>query len=246
MAKNPVMKEEIFTQFRDMAAESGVMTVNGTIQKTGILLGIVILFAVPGWVFASLPALVISAVIAIGLSFAIAFNRQKAGILAPIYAVFEGIFVGTFSQFVYQQLKDTKYGNAIPLAILGTLCTLGVMLVLYRTRIIKVTETFKAVVLGLTAAVAITYLVSFVAWMIVPNMVNGLSIYGSGPIGIGFSIFVIGLAAFNFLLDFNMIETGVESGAPKFMEWYAAFGLMVTIVWLYLEILRLLMKLARR
>lgn len=240
------MKEETFTQNRDAAIEGGVMTVNGTIQKTAILLGIVIMFAIPGWVYASLPALVICSVLLLVMSFVIAFNQTKSPTLAPIYAVIEGVFVGIFSQFVYQQLKDTKYGNAIPLAILGTLCTLGVMLVLYRTRIIKVTETFKAVVIGLTAAVAITYLVSMVAWLIVPNMVSGLAIYGAGPIGIGFSIFVIGLAAFNFLLDFNLIETGVQSSAPKYMEWYAAFGLMVTIVWLYLEILRLLLKLAKR
>jgi uncharacterized YccA/Bax inhibitor family protein len=165
------------------------------------------------------------------------FKPTWARFIGPVYAVAEGALVGAISS-VYGSLYDGIVGQAI----LGTLLTTVIMAVLYATRTIRVTEKFRSVVIGATMGIFVFYLVSL-----------GLSffnidmpfLFGGGAIGILFSVGVIILAAFNLMLDFDLIERGVKGGAPAYMNWYAGFGLLVTVVWLYLEILRLLAKLQR-
>lgn len=225
---------------------TGSMTLKGTIQKLGLLLAITVASAAVGWAMPSYPVMIGAAIAAIVLSLVLCFKRDLSPYLSPVYAVAEGYFLGVISVVVSSQLKDSAIGAyAVPVAVMGTLVTLGIMLTLYATRIIRVTETMKSVIIGATLGIAATYLVLFGISLFAPNFVGGLAIFGSGPIGIGFSIFVIGLAAFNFLLDFDLIERGIQSRAPKHMEWFAAFGTLVTIAWLYFEILMLIRKLSR-
>lgn len=242
---NPTMQDRIFQGQAESVESSEAMTLNGTIGKTAILLALLVATAAVGWSVAS-PALALVGIVAgFGLALAISFKPTFAPIGAPIYALLKGLAVGAISKWYAVAYAASKYSGIVPLAVLGTLATLGVMLLLYRTRVIRVTQTFAMVVAGATIAIAITYLGTLVLGLFGANVGN-LPIFGAGPIGIGFSVFVIVLAALNLALDFHVIETGVESGAPKHMEWYAGFGLLVTLVWLYLEMLRLLSKLARR
>ncbi len=243
---NPTMREDKFE--RPMYSPSdvtgyGTMTLKGTINKIGIMLAIVTAAAVVGWNIPNVFFLILAFVGGLGLAFWLYRQPEKSSVLAPFYAVISGLAVGTISVFSQEMLKDSAIGSmGVPIAILGTLVTLGVMLFLFAKRIIVVTDTMRSIIIGATAAVAITYVLAFCASFIFPSFVGGLAIFNGGPIGIAFSIFVIGLAAFNFLLDFDLIERGVKNQAPAYMEWYAAFGMTVTIVWLYLEILRLLRR----
>ncbi|MBN8690079.1 MAG: Bax inhibitor-1/YccA family protein [Armatimonadetes bacterium] len=243
-SSNPTTNERAFDRMEAVSSEP--MTVRGAIQKTGILLALLIPCAVVGFIFPNMLAAIAAALVAFGLAIAIAFKPNLAPSLAPAYAVLEGYFVGAVSFMYTVAMAKSQYANAVPIASAGTMVTLGIMLLLYTTRVIKVTETLRGVVIGLTCAVAIFYLISLVASLLMPGVPQTWAMHGSGPIGIGFSVFVIGLAAFNFLLDFDFIERGVERGMPKQFEWYAGFGILVTIVWLYLEILRLLSKLSKR
>jgi len=242
------MREEVFTDASHLAtASSGAMTIRGTLQKTGILLAILVASAVVGWMFPNFAVMVGSFIVAFIMAIVIGFKPTAAPSLAPVYALIKGYAVGVISMVIQGSLAKSDnpiYANAVPVAILGTFVTLGVMLGLYSARIIRVTDTLRSVVIGATIAVGLTYLVSFIVGLMAPAFISNLGIFKSGPIGIAFSIFVIGLAAFNFLLDFDVIERGAESRAPRYMEWYAGFGLLVTIVWLYIEILNLLRKLA--
>lgn len=245
---SPVFGEKTFQQQFDTAGTSP-MTLDGTIQKAALLLLITLLTSFVGWMF-PYPILIIgSALVGFGLALFISFKPNLSPILAPLYAVLEGIFVGGLSYFVNEIVKQNKWDYAIgvvPVAILGTLLVFGIMLGLYASRIIKVTETFRMVVVGATIAIAVLYLGVMAVSFFWPGVYAAMPIFGSGPIGIGFSVLVIGLAAFNLALDFDIIERGVQGRAPKFMEWYAGFALLVTLVWLYVEILRLLMKLSNR
>lgn len=239
---NPVFKEETFDKVGSVTdVNAPAMTLYGTISKTVILLAILVACAFMGWSTPTYAYIPVAVVAGLGVAITLAFKPQWSMFLAPIYSVCMGLAVGTISKVVSVQLADTKYSNAVPLAILGTMATLGIMLALYATRIIKVTQTFVMVVAGATLAIAATYLLTW----IIPGMRN-MVIFQSGGIGIAFSLFVIVLAALNFALDFKLIEDGVASRAPKYMEWYCGYGLLVTMVWLYLEILRLLAKLSRR
>ena len=155
--------------------------------------------------------------------------------LAPVYAVFEGALLGAISS-----VFNAKYQGIAFQAAALTLGVLGVMLVLYRTGVLRATQKFMVVVMAATGAISLVYLVSMVMSLFGKSIPM---IHDSGPIGIGFSVVVVAVAALNLILDFAIIESGVQRGAPKYMEWYAGFSLLVTIVWLYLEILRLLSKL---
>lgn len=240
---NPTMKAEVFEN--ETLTHGEPMTLSGTIGKAGMLLVLLMMGASVGWVMPNIIAFFVCLAVGFLLALAVTFKKEWSPVAAPVYALVEGYFVGTLSVIVTAMLEKTAYGNAVPLAIFGTMITFAVMLGLYVTRIIRVTETLKSVIIGATAAVFITYLGSWIMSMFLPKVWE-LPIYGNGWIGIGFSVFVIALAAFNLLLDFDLIEKGVENRAPKYMEWYAGFGLLVTLVWLYIEILRLIMKLARR
>lgn len=227
---------------------SKVMTVGGTISATGVLMVILLAAAVVGWQsgpdnsgseVGGFPALALGGVL-VGFACAIAmyFRPMWAKFLAPLYAVGQGFFLGVISK-AYE-----TYQNGIVLQAVGaTLGVFAVMLVLYRTQIIKVTDKFRKIVITATMGLMVFYLVSFVI-----NLFGGgvSFLHSTSLLSIGFSIFAAVLAAMNLALDFDFIEKGAKQGLPKGMEWFAAFALVVTLVWLYLELLRLLSKLQRR
>ena len=226
--------------------ESSAMTVSGTASATGVLFVLLLAAATVGWlsiddVNDGFPPLAFAG-IAIGFVCVIAlyFKPGWAKVLAPIYAIAEGFFVGVVSKF-YESTKD----GIVVQAAGATLATFLVMLVLYKTQIIKVTDRFRRIVIGATLGLMVFYLASFVIRLIAGS--DSVSFLNSpSALGIGFSVLVCGLAAMNLALDFDFIEKGAAARLPKGMEWFAAMGLLVTIVWLYLEFLRLLSKLDRR
>jgi uncharacterized YccA/Bax inhibitor family protein len=167
------------------------------------------------------------------------FKKTWSSITAPIYALLEGLALGGISAFF-----ELRYPGIAFQAVGLTFGTLFVMLLAYKTGVIRATQGFKIGVIAATGGIAVFYLISMVLRAFFHFDVPVL--YSSSPWGIAFSLFVVVIAALNLVLDFDMIETGVNGGAPKYMEWYGAFGLMVTLIWLYLEILRLLSKARRR
>jgi uncharacterized YccA/Bax inhibitor family protein len=235
-----------------VSAWSGAMTVSGTIAKTSILFVILLAAAYAGWQAVPEPEVLADgsiqygfpglAIVGVAIGFAavigLLFKPQLAKYVAPVYAVGQGFAVGAISAY-YEQLFD----GIVIQAVGATLGVLAVMLLLYQTRIIKVTERFRRVIIFATLGVMAFYLVSFVI-----NIFGGEVAFLREPnaIGILFSIGVSVLAALNLTLDFDFIERGTRAGLAKDFEWYAGFGLMVTLVWLYLELLRLLALLQSR
>jgi uncharacterized YccA/Bax inhibitor family protein len=224
-----------------------VMTVNGTIMATLAMMALLLAGGYVGWRLVkvsqnqvvSFPSWTILMVIAGFVGVMVATRKpQLAKSIAPAYAVVEGIFVGAISH-AYE-----AWQHGIVLAAVGsTIGVFSVMLVLYRFRIIKVTERLRSIVLGATMGLMAFYLIAVVAHLFGAN----ISIINSASgLGIAFSILAAGLAAFNLLLNFDLIERGARAGSPSYMNWFAALGLLVTIVWLYLEMLRLLSKLQQR
>lgn len=248
---NPALNKKTFSSFT-ATAEGQTMTLNGTVNKIFILLLLVVAGAFYTWRLAfeaissdSLTAsrAIIPWMIAGGLGgFIVAiitvFKRSIAPITAPIYAVLEGLFLGGISAFLEYQYPGIVI-NAVGLTF-GILLSL---LLAYRSGLIKPTENFKLGVFAATGGVAVFYLLSFIFSMF--GMPIGY-LHNNSLFSIGISVVIIIIASLNLVLDFDFIEQGAASSAPKFMEWYAAFGLIVTLVWLYLEILRLLAKLASR
>lgn len=226
-----------------------VMTVSGTASATGVLLVLLLASATVGWISGpdasdlspKFPTAAIAGVI-VGLVCVIwaSFKPMMAKILAPIYALGEGFFVGAISK------AYNNWQNGIVIQALGaTLAVFAVMLVLYKTRVIKVTDRLRRTVIAATAGLMLFYLVSFVFALIAGA--HSVSFLNSPSLlGIGFSLFAAGLAAMMLAVDFDLIEKGAKAGWPKGMEWYAAFGLLTTLVWLYLELLRLIAKLNQR
>lgn len=244
-SSNPTLQEKSFkdTIFEGMTT-GNEMTVNGTLNKFGILMGLMILSTLYSWSLANrgedmMPYLLVGVFGGLGLALVMAFKKQWSNYLAPVYAILEGLFVGAISA-MYNNAYPGLPMQAVALTLLVTL----VMFLIYRYRIIKVTGRFRMVITIATAAIAIFYLVQWITFLAMGSPVGSFT-NAATPLGIGFSILVVGLAAFNLLLNFDTIEKGVELKAAKYMEWYCAFGLLVTIVWLYLEILRLLSKLQR-
>ncbi len=251
-SSNPVFGKNIFNQAAT-SSDDGVMTVNGTINKTGLMLLIVIFAATFTWrkffgaIDPALPGVMPSGIIgwmiggAIGgfiLALITTFSPRRAAMTAPIYAVFEGLFLGAISA-----MFEAMYPGLVMRAVMLTFGVFVIMLVLFRTGTIRATEKFRTVIFAATGGIALVYLVSFIASMFGTNF--GF-MYGNGLVGIGFSLVVVVIAALNLILDFDMIMQGANARAPKYMEWYGAFGLMVTLIWLYLEMLRLLSKLSSR
>lgn len=223
------------------------MSVDGTITATLGLFALLLAGGFVGWrlvkveegEITSFPTWTIAIVLigAVGVMVA-SWKPQIARFIAPAYAVLQGIFVGAISR-AYETWQDGIVLSAVG-ATLGVFC---VMLALYRFRIIKVTQRLRSIIVGATIGLMVFYLV---AWVISLFGVNVSIINSTSALGIGFSVLAAGLAAFNLLLDFDLIERGSKAGAPAHMNWFAALGLLVTIVWLYLELLRLLSKLQRR
>jgi len=227
-------------------AGTDTMTVGGTVWATAALLVLVIASGVYGWNSldstsdsVSLPGWLLPVVLgALGVAILTIFKPNLARFTAPVYALLEGAFLGAISA-----LYNTAYDGIVVQAVGLTIGVFAVMLFLYGTRIIKVTEKLRMGIVAATGAIMLVY---------VANLILGIFgasvpfLHDTGPLGIGISLVIVGVAAFNLLLDFDFIERGVAAGAEKKMEWYAAFGLLVTIVWLYLELLRLLAKLQGR
>jgi uncharacterized YccA/Bax inhibitor family protein len=219
------------------------MTLGGTVNKTALSLFILLIAASYVWnrgaADPALPLWTIGGVVG-GLIFAIATMVKKtwAPVTTPLYAAFEGVALGGISV-----IFESQYPGIVSQAVFLTFGTLAALLFAYRSGLVKATENFKLGIVAATGGIALVYLLSFILGFF------GMSvplIHSSGTWGILFSMFVVVIAALNLVLDFDFIETGVERGSPKYMEWYAAFGLLVTLVWLYLEILRLLAKLNSR
>ena len=248
---NPALKESTFLDLGSgtvVSRDGGAMTLNGTINKTGILLLLTVLTAAFSWNQAlgpdGLPAPGFAVYMwggAIGglvLALITVFKKTWSPVTAPLYALVEGFFLGAISA-VY----NAQFGGIVMQAVMLTFGILFALLFAYRSGLIKATENFKLGVVAATGGIALVYLASIALGFF------GIKIpliHESGLIGIGFSLFVVVIASLNLVLDFDFIEIGVEQGAPKYMEWYGAFGLMVTLVWLYLELLRLLSKLQSR
>ncbi len=219
-----------------------LMTLNGTSNKTLLLLVLVLLGGYLGWTQVSptlyFPLLIITLITGIGIGITLAFKPMLAKYLAPLYAIVEGLFLGFVSMFF-----ELMFPGIITQAILLTISVIFLMLVLYRNEIIKVTQKFKSIVILATGAIFLTYLVS----VILNLFGSGIPlIHSSGTVGIIFSVFVVIIASLNLLLDFDFIDKQIENKVHKDMEWYGAFALLVTIVWLYLEILKLLAKTRNR
>lgn len=248
---NPALKESTFLDLGSgavVARDGEAMTLNGTINKTGILLLLTVLTAAFSWNQAlgpdGLPAPGFAVYMwggAIGgfvLALITVFKKTWSPVTAPLYALVEGFFLGAISA-VY----NAQFGGIVMQAVMLTFGILFALLFAYRSGLIEATENFKLGVVAATGGIALVYLATIALGFF------GIKIpliHESGLVGIGFSLFVVVIASLNLVLDFDFIETGVEQGAPKYMEWYGAFGLMVTLVWLYLELLRLLSKLQSR
>jgi uncharacterized YccA/Bax inhibitor family protein len=222
------------------------MTMQGTVDKTAILLAVVVFAAIWPWrlFFESrnpelvLPWLGIGAIGGFVVAMLTIFKKTWAPATAPIYAACEGLVLGSTSA-----LFELRYPGIVLRSVALTFGVLLTLLVAYRSGAIRATEGFRRGVIAATGAIVLVYLGSFVLGLFGVNL--GF-LNSSSPLGIGISLVVVGIAALNLVLDFDFIEQGAKAGAPKYMEWYGAFGLLVTLVWLYLEILRLLSKLNDR
>jgi len=240
---NPALNEKAF---RTQAAVGDAMTVQGTVNKTGLLLLCVVVTsawtwglahsetpaAVYPWMLGGLVGGLVMALVTI-------FKKEWSALTAPLYALLEGLVLGGISA-----IFEKSYPGIAVQAVGLTFGVLFVMLLAYKSGVIRATEKFKIGVIAATGGIALLYLVEMVLSLFFHFQVP--MIHQSGPIGIAFSVFVVIIAALNLVLDFDMIETGARIGAPRYMEWFGAFGLMVTLIWLYLEILRLLAKARRR
>lgn len=244
-SSNPAMTGKIFEKVAGQTAGSSVMTVNGTINKVGVLLLLVIGAAAYTWkiVMGADPGRAGTFALAGAIGgFIVAlitiFRPQSSGITAPVYSILEGLFLGAISAIV-----NARYPGIAFQAVLLTIGTLFTMLFLYRSGRIRATPRFRRGVMMATGAVFFAYLVSWIMSLL--GMPMGF-MHSAGPLGILINLVIIGIAAFNLILDFDFIEKGAQLGAPKFMEWFGAFGLMVTLIWLYIEFLRLLSRFAGR
>lgn len=244
-SSNPTLQEKSFqgTIFEGISTGQE-MTVKGTMNKLGFLLLMMIGATIFSWGQYDkgsdpMPMMMIGVFGGLALALVMVFRPKLSPYLAPAYAILEGLFVGSISA-MYNHAYPGLPTQAVALTLLVTL----IMFLIYRYRIIRVTKKLRTVVVAATAAIAIFYMVQWISYLITGTPIGSFT-NAATPLGIGFSVLVVGLAAFNLLLNFDTVEKGVELRANKYMEWYCAFGLLVTIVWLYLELLRLLSKLQR-
>ena len=249
---NPALNDKTFENFgvyrRDLAAEHApatAMTITGTAQKTLFLVLLALGAACFTWSrtfgaaeaapAAALPWMLGGAVVGIVTALVICFKHTWAPTLAPVYALAEGLFLGGVSAGL-----EAAYPGIVIQAVAGTFGTLLALVLAYQSGLIRATENVKLGIAAATGGICLVYLISMLGRLFgfpVPF------IHEAGPVGIGFSLVVVVIAALNLVLDFDFIEQAADRGAPKYLEWYGAFALMVTLVWLYLEILRLLAKL---
>ena len=240
---NPALNAKTFDGRVTVAGKA--MTLQGTVNKTGFLLFCASATAAWTWWLANtqgsaavLPWMLVGILVGFGFSLVTIFKKEWSPVTAPVYALLEGLALGGISAMLEQAYPG------IPIQALGlTFGVTLVMLMLYTTGILRATPRLTVGVVAATGGIAVVYLVDMILRMFgreVP-LLNS-----SGPWGIAISLLIVGVAALNLILDFGFVETGVQSGAPKYMEWYGAFGIMVTLIWMYLELLRLLSKMRRR
>ncbi|HVK97331.1 MAG TPA: Bax inhibitor-1/YccA family protein, partial [Flavisolibacter sp.] len=239
--------EKTFNQVATTYSGEDQMSIDGTMKKFGIMLVMLLGAASFTWGlyyknYDVMPIAMGSMFAGFIVALIIIFKKKWAPYLSLAYALLQGLFLGAISA-VFEDAFAVSYPGIVMQAVMLTFGVALSMFALYYFRIIKATGTFKKVVIGATMGIALFYLVAMVMNMFGTEMPY---LHSNGTIGIGISVFVVVVAALNLILDFDMIEQGANAGAPKYFEWYGAFGLMVTIVWLYLEILRLLSKLASR
>jgi uncharacterized YccA/Bax inhibitor family protein len=244
---NPVLSDSAFGAYPRPITPDRTMTMQGAVNKTGILLILVIAGAYWPWrLFFENPTnpAAVSTWMMVGvfggfiLALVTAFKQEWAPVTAPVYAVLEGLFLGGVSA-----IAEASYPGIAMQAVGLTFGVCIAMMAAYSSGVIKATEKFKLGVMAATGGIALVYLASLILGIF---GVRVPMIYDNGLMGIGFSVVVVTIAALNLVLDFDFIETSAARGLPKYMEWYAAFSLMVTLIWLYIEILRLLIKLRSR
>lgn len=236
---NPSLKTEAFENFNK--ADTGrKMTIQGTVNKTFILLLLVLVTFVYSWnQFVTspnsvLPLILVGAIGGLIAGLITIFVPKISPFTAPIYALLEGLFLGAISA-----QYEVQYGGIVFQAVLITIGVLFSLLLVYKSGLIKVTQNFRLGVAAATGAIFLVYVISFIGGFFgfeIPFL------HESSPIGIGISVVIVIIAALNLVLDFDFIESAAQKQVPKYFEWYGAFGLLVTLVWLYLEILRLLSK----
>lgn len=236
VTSNPLLKRE--DSYSGTTTE--VMNLEGTVHKTGLLLLICMGMAALAWCTPAMQGGILFLPLVAGVVFCLVgcFKPQTSPFMAPCYAAAEGWVLGAIS-FMY----NVRYPGLPATAMVLTFSILGLFLTLYATRVVRVTNGMKVAIFAATGGICILY---FVAMLLSLFHVNVPFIWSSGPVGIIFSLIVCGIAAFNFFLDFDAIENYARAGAPKYMEWYSGMALMITLVWLYLEILNLLSKMRSR
>ncbi len=243
---NPALNSKTFKGLEYSVDSNNVMTIQGTVNRTGLLLILTLISATWVWNMffesgnpaAVTPWTIIGAIGGFVVALVTIFKKEWSAVTSPVYALLEGLFLGGISA-----IFEARFPGIVMQAVGLTFGTLLCLLFAYKSGLIKATENFKLGIVAATGGIAMIYFVSILLGFF------GIQIpliHESGIIGIGFSMFVVVIAALNLVLDFDFIENGSEMGAPKYMEWYAAFGLMVTLIWLYIEILRLLSKLRSR
>lgn len=242
---NPFMKEDAYHNSAREVLDSGFvssserMTVQGAVNKTFILFGLMLLTTVASYAYANPLFLWVGAIGGLVAVLVASFKPHLSATLAPIYALLEGLFIGTITAYY-----GSRFGGAIIFhAVTLTMAMLFAMLFLYKTGIIKVTDKLRSGIMMATMAVCLVYLLNIVLGLFGVNLPF---LHQGGLIGIGISVVIIGIAAFNLLLDFDNFDKGARFGAPSYMEWFSAMGLLITLVWLYVEILRLLSILSSR
>lgn len=243
---NPALNSKTFDRYRTATPAADAMTLEGTVVRAGILLLILVAGAVFPWrAFAGganpgvmAPYLLGGMLGGLVMAMICAFKPTTAPITAPLYAGLEGLFLGALSAIL-----EVRFPGIVIQAVTLTMGVFAALLLAYQSGLIKATENFKLGVVAATGGIFLVYLVSFIGGFFGFQMPL---VHSSGTFGILFSLFVVTIAALNLVLDFDFIESGAEQGAPKHMEWYGAFGLIVTLVWLYIEILHLLSKLRER
>ncbi|SFP60945.1 Bax inhibitor-1/YccA family protein [Parafilimonas terrae] len=245
---NPTLSQKIFSRSLDQS-DTGVMTVRGSIGKFGFLLFMVLAAASYTWyLYYNNQSQTMTTLMWVGIIgglisvLAICFKPTLAPYLSPAYGILEGLFLGAISAVLNDAFSE-KYPGLVMQAVGLTFGVALAMFLLYNFRVIKATEKFKSTIFAATAGIAIFYVITLLLRVF---GVNIPFMYDSSLLGIGISLFIVAIAALNLIIDFDMIEKGAEMGAPKYMEWYGAFGLLVTMVWLYIEILKLLSRFAGR
>lgn len=240
---NPSLKKEAFEKF-DTVGSGQTMTIGGTVNRTFILILLVLATFVYSWNHfvenpsSVLPLILIGAIGGLIVALITIFVPKVSPFTAPLYALLEGLFLGAISA-----QYEAQYGGIVFQAVLLTIAVLFSLLLVYKSGLIKVTQNFRMGVIAATGAIFLVYLVSFIGGFFGFNVPY---LHDSSPIGIAISVIIVIIAALNLVLDFDFIENAAASRVPKYFEWYGAFGLLITLVWLYLEILRLLSKIRSR